>query len=45
MSHQRYTEELKIEVIKQVMERGHPITKVAARLGVSGYRLHQWMKR
>ncbi|WP_165789513.1 hypothetical protein [Billgrantia endophytica] len=28
MSHQRYTEEFKIEAVKQ--ERGHPIIEVAA---------------
>tara|TARA_Y100001001_G_scaffold138973_1_gene141503 strand:- start:7177 stop:7455 length:279 start_codon:yes stop_codon:yes gene_type:complete len=45
MSRQRYTEEFKIEAVKQVTERGHPVTEVAARLGVSGYSLYQWMKR
>ncbi|SHF37491.1 Transposase [Modicisalibacter ilicicola DSM 19980] len=45
MSRQRYTEEFKIEAVKQVTERGHPVTEVAARLGVSGYSLYQGMKR
>lgn len=45
MRRQRYTEEFKIEAVKQVTERGHPVTEVAARLGVSGYSLYQWMKR
>lgn len=30
MSHQRYTEEFKIEAAKRVTERGHPVTEVAA---------------
>lgn len=45
MSRQRYTEEFKIEAIKQVTERGHPVSEVAARLGVSAYSLYQWRKR
>ncbi len=28
MSHQRYTEEFKVEVIKQVTERGYPVAEV-----------------
>jgi transposase len=45
MSRQRYTEEFKIEAVKQITERGHPVSEVAARLGVSAYSLYQWMKR
>ena len=45
MSGKRYTEEFKIEAVKQVMERGHPATQVAARLGVSAHSLYQWTKR
>ena len=41
----RYTEEFKIEAIKQVTERGHPATAVAARLGVSSHSLYQWARR
>ncbi|APX94505.1 transposase [Halomonas sp. 1513] len=45
MSRQRYTEEFRIEAVKQVTERGHPVSEVAARLGVSAHSLYQWMKR
>lgn len=31
MSCRRYTEEFKIEAVKQVTERDHPVTGVAAR--------------
>ncbi len=41
----RFTEEFKIEAVKQVTERNHPVAEVAARLGVSGYSLYQWIKR
>jgi transposase-like protein len=32
MSGKRYTEEFKIAAVKQVAERGHPASEVAARL-------------
>ena len=31
----RYTEEFKVEAVKQVTDRGHSVADVAARLGVS----------
>lgn len=34
MSRQRYTEKFKIEAVKQVTERGHPVIEVDARLGM-----------
>ena len=45
MSGKRYTEEFKIEAVKQVTERGHPAAEVAVRLGVSAHSLYQWVKR
>jgi transposase len=45
MSKQRYPDEFKIEAVKQVTERGHPVAEVAARLGVSSHSLYQWLKR
>jgi len=33
---QRYTEEFKIEAVKQVTERQHPVAAVADRPGASG---------
>jgi len=44
MSGKRYPEEFKIEAVKQVTERGHAATEVAARLGVSSHSLYQWVK-
>ena len=35
MSGKRYTEEFKVALVKQVVERGHPAGEVAERLGVS----------
>lgn len=45
MSAKRYTEEFKIEAVKQITERGHPVAEVASRLGVSTHSLYQWIKQ
>ena len=45
MSNKRYTDEFKIEAIKQVTDRGHPVAEVAARLGISIHSLYAWQKR
>ena len=45
MSSKRYTEEFKIEAVKQVTERGHGIYSVAARLGITHMSLYAWIKR
>jgi transposase len=44
MSSKRYTEEFKVEAVKQVTERGHPVAEVAGRLGVSQHSLYGWIK-
>lgn len=43
-SGRRFTEEFKVEAVRQVTERGHPVAEVAARLGVSTYSLYGWIK-
>lgn len=40
----RYTEEFKIEAVKQVTERAHPHAEVAKRLGISPWSLQRWKK-
>lgn len=45
MSGKRYPEEFKIEAVKQITEKRHPVTEVATRLGVSQHSLYQWVKR
>ena len=45
MSSKRYTEEFKIEAVKQITERGHAVADVASRIGVSQHSLYQWIKR
>ncbi len=44
MSSQRYSQESKDEAVRQVLDRGHPVTEVAQRLGVSSHSLCKWVK-
>lgn len=45
MSSKRHPEEFKIEAVKQVTERGHPVAEVASRIGVSQHSLYAWLKQ
>ena len=38
----RYTDEFKIEVVKQVTERGYSVQEVSERLGISTKSLYLW---
>lgn len=44
-SGKRYTEEFKIEVVKQVTERGYSVAEVSERLGTTTHSLYTWIKR
>jgi len=39
MSSKRYTEEFKVEAVRQVVERSHSVAEVASRLGMTTHRL------
>lgn len=45
MSSKRYTEEFKIEAVKQITERGYSVYDVAQRLGVTTHSLYSWRKK
>jgi transposase len=45
MGKPRFTEEFKIDAIKQITERGYSVSDVSKRLGVSTHSLYGWMKR
>jgi transposase len=45
MSGKRYTEEFKIEAVKQITDRGYKIGEVAKRLGVTAKSLHDWTQK
>jgi len=44
MGRQRFTLEFKDEAVRQVTERGYPVTEVASRLGVSSHSLYKWVR-
>ena len=43
MSSKRYTDEFKIEAVKQVIDRNYKISDVANRLGVTTKSIHNWI--
>ena len=45
MSSKRYTEEFKIEAVRQVVDRGYSIAEVADRLGTTTHSLYVWKKK
>ncbi|MFT5674359.1 MAG: transposase [Paraglaciecola sp.] len=45
MSGKRYTEEFKVEAVKQVTDRGYKIGEVAKRLGVTAKSMHDGIKK
>ena len=44
MNQKRFPEEFKIEAVRQIVERGHPVAEVSARLGVSTHSLYKWIR-
>ena len=44
ISSKRYTPEFRAEAIRQVTERGYPVSEVARRLGVSTNSMYKWLK-
>ena len=45
MSTVRFTEEFKLEAVKQITQHQRPVAEVAKRLGVSTHSLYVWVKR
>ena len=43
MSNYRYSPEFKDEAVRQIIEAGHSVSDVAARLGVSTNSLYKWV--
>lgn len=41
---QRFTEEFKIQAVKQVIDQGYSVASVAERLGVTSSSLYNWIK-
>jgi len=45
MSSKRYTEEFKIEAVRQVIDRGYSVAEVADRLGTTTHSLYAWKNK
>ncbi len=45
MSSKRYTDEFKIEAVRQVTDRGFKVADVAERLGVTTHSLYSWIRK
>ena len=45
MGQGNFTEDFKLDAIKQITERGHSVADVSKRLGVSTHSLYSWRKR
>lgn len=45
MSSKRYTDEFKIEAVRQVTDRGFKVAEVAQRLGITTHSLYAWLRR
>ncbi len=45
MSNKRYTEEFKIEAVRQVVDRGYSVAETARRLGTTTHSLYAWKKK
>ena len=45
MARGNFTEDFRLDAIKQITERGHSVADVSQRLGVSTHSLYGWMKR
>ena len=45
MTRPHFTDDFKIDAIKQITERGYSVADVSKRLGVSTHSLYAWMKR
>jgi len=45
MGKTNFTEEFKLDAIRQITERGHSVADVSQRLGVSTHSLYVWIKR
>ena len=44
MSNHRYSPEFRDEAVRQIIEAGHSVPEVSARLGVSSNSLYKWVK-
>jgi transposase len=45
MGKTNFSEEFKRDAVRQITERGYPVSEVSQRLGVSAHSLYEWKKK
>jgi transposase len=45
MGKANFTEDFKRDAVRQITERGYPVSEVSQRLGVSAHSLYEWRKK
>lgn len=45
MSKSNFSEEFKRDAVRQITERGYPVSEVSQRLGVGQHSLYEWKKK
>ena len=45
MSNNRYTEECRVEAVRQAVAKGHSVAEVDSRLGITTHRFYAWRKK
>jgi transposase len=45
MGKSNFTDEFKRDAVRQITERGYPVSEVSQRLGVSAHSLYEWRKK
>ena len=45
MSKVKFSDEFKQDAVRQITERGYPVSEVSQRLGVSAHSLYEWKKK
>ena len=45
MSKSNFSDEFKRDAVRQITERGYPVSEVSQRLGVSQHSLYEWKKK
>ena len=44
MSSRRFSQQFKVEAVRQIVEQSQPVSQVSKRLGVSAHSLYKWVK-
>ncbi len=45
MGKSNFTDEFRRDAVRQIIERGYPVSEVSKRLGVSAHSLYEWRKK